>query len=100
MPLNRIIIRDTLIPPPVLPAQAPMNIIITSRARDSSGHWLKSTVEKPVVEISEATVNAECRSASPTLENIPCIFIVMTVITEAMIIRNVRSSRLNEALHK
>ena len=63
--LNRIIMRETLMPPPVLPAHAPINIMITSIVRESSDHALKSTVEKPVVDISEATVNAELRSESP-----------------------------------
>ena len=42
-------------PPPVLPAQAPMNIIITITNLENIGHRLKSTVPYPVVVITEAT---------------------------------------------
>lgn len=42
---KRIRIRETLIPPPVEPAQAPMNISITRIHFDSSGQRSKSVVE-------------------------------------------------------
>ena len=45
----------TLIPPPVEPAQAPMNINITKMALDKGGHKLKSVVAKPVVVMMEET---------------------------------------------
>ena len=51
-------ILETLIPPPVLPALAPINIRITSISFESCGQLLKSVVAKPVVEIIEATENA------------------------------------------
>ena len=60
MPLNRIIIRDTLIPPPVLPAQAPININMTRIVREISGHPLKSVVAYPVVVMIEPTWKAAC----------------------------------------
>ena len=53
--LNRITKRDTLIPPPVLPAQAPTNISITRIIWDVFGHRAKSVVVKPAVVIIEAT---------------------------------------------
>ena len=42
--LSRIKTRDTLIPPPVLPAQAPINIKSTIIVLESCGHLSKSTV--------------------------------------------------------
>ena len=53
--LNRITRRDTLIPPPVLPAQAPTNIRRTRIVLEKTGHWLKSVVAYPVVVIIEPT---------------------------------------------
>ena len=47
--LHRIRRRDTLIPPPVLPAQAPTNIRITRMVLENTGHTLKSLVAYPVV---------------------------------------------------
>ena len=41
---TRIMIRETLMPPPVEPAQAPMNMISTSRAREYWGQRSKSLV--------------------------------------------------------
>ena len=49
------ITRDTLRPPPVLPAHAPMNISNTSKVREYCGHWSKSIVAKPVVVITDDT---------------------------------------------
>ena len=65
--LPKMRMRLTLIPPPVLPAQAPMNISTTSTSLDRVGHRSKSQLEKPVVVIMEPTWNAACRSASPKL---------------------------------
>ena len=48
----------TLIPPPVLPAQAPTNISITRINLENSDHILKSTVEYPVVVMMDATWKA------------------------------------------
>lgn len=42
--LVRITSRATLMPPPVDPAQAPMNISITKMALENAGQALKSTV--------------------------------------------------------
>ena len=47
--------RDTLMPPPVLPAQAPINIKSTRIVFGIVGQRLKSTVAKPVVVMMEAT---------------------------------------------
>ena len=47
--------RVTFRPPPVDPAQAPQNMRMTSSTRENSGHRLKSTLEKPVVEMMEET---------------------------------------------
>ena len=57
-------ILDTLIPPPVLPAHAPINIRSTRINLEVSGHRLKSVVEKPVVVIIDATWKDECLSVS------------------------------------
>ena len=50
--------RAVLIPPPVLPAQAPSTISTTRILRDSCGQRSKFTVEKPVVVMMLATVKA------------------------------------------
>ena len=50
---------DTLRPPPVLPAHAPMNISNTSSVREYSGHWSKSIVPKPVVVMIDETEKKE-----------------------------------------
>ena len=48
-------IRDTFIPPPVLPAHAPMNIRSTRICLENSGNKLKSVVLYPVVVIIDPT---------------------------------------------
>ena len=68
---------DTLRPPPVLPAQAPMNINTTSRPLENSGHLSKSTVEKPVVVMMDATWNAAWWKAAKMLVKLPRILRVM-----------------------
>ena len=55
MPFNKSRIRDTLIPPPVLPAQAPTHISVTRIVLEKPGHWLKSTVLNPVVVMIDPT---------------------------------------------
>ena len=52
-------------PPPVEPAQAPMNINVTKMALEKVGHWLKSTVAKPVVVMMEETWKNAWRRLSP-----------------------------------
>ena len=47
--------REHFMPPPVEPAHAPMNISSTISSLLNAGHWLKSTVEKPVVVMIDAT---------------------------------------------
>ena len=63
-------IRDTLIPPPVLPAQAPINISITSSVLEICGQTLKSVVPYPVVVIMEPTWKNAWRRASRGFGNI------------------------------
>ena len=48
---------DTLIPPPVEPAEAPITITRSRTHLESSGHLLKSAVTNPVVVITDATWN-------------------------------------------
>ena len=47
--------RETLMPPPVLPAEAPINMSSTSIPLEKAGQWLKSAVAKPVVVMMEET---------------------------------------------
>ena len=54
-------------PPPVEPAQAPINIKITRMARENSGQALKSAVAKPVVVMMEATWKKAYRRLRPTV---------------------------------
>ena len=51
----RISSRETLMPPPVEPAQAPQNMRQTRMTCEKSGQWLKSAVAKPVVVMMEVT---------------------------------------------
>ena len=76
---------DTLIPPPVLPAQAPINISSTRMVFEVSGHISKSVVEKPVVVIIDATWKKACVRLSPTLLKMSSICIKITP-TETTII--------------
>ena len=57
--------RLTLIPPPVLPAQAPINIITRINIFDRFGQTLKSMVANPLVDKIVATWNTECLRVSP-----------------------------------
>ena len=59
--------RDTLTPPPVLPAQAPTNMRMTRIVLDISGHVLKSVVANPVVVMMDATWKDTCCSDSAIL---------------------------------
>ena len=58
MLFTRIRSLDTLIPPPVEPAEAPITITRSRTHLESSGHLLKSAVTNPVVVITDATWNA------------------------------------------
>jgi hypothetical protein len=51
--------RETLMPPPVEPAQLPTNISSTSSQRENSGQASKSAVAKPVVLMIVATWKRE-----------------------------------------
>ena len=56
-----------LIPPAVDPEFPPINISIKSIALESSGHALKSQVEKPVVVMMDATWKDDCLTDSEKL---------------------------------
>ena len=56
--------RDTFIPPPVLPAQAPTNINSTNIVRQVCDQASKFIVAYPVVVIMDPTWNAAWRRAS------------------------------------
>ena len=71
-------------PPPVLPAQAPTNISMTSTSLERVGQRSKSQLEKPVVVMMEPTWNAAWRSATPRLSYIPWILRVMMPIATRM----------------
>ena len=66
--LSVMIIRLTLIPPPVEPAHAPMNIAIMRITLEMLGQRLKSQFAKPAVDIMDATWNAASRMEMPTVE--------------------------------
>ena len=55
---------DTFSPPPVEPAQAPMNIRIKSTVLEAVGQRSKSVVAKPVVVITDATWKSDLLKAS------------------------------------
>ena len=52
-------------PPPVEPAQAPMNIISSSTKREASGQRSKSAVQKPVVVMTDVPVKKASRKQRP-----------------------------------
>ena len=60
--------RDTLMPPPVLPAQAPMNMSKTSTVLLAAGQRLKSVVANPVVVMMVETWKAAWVKASKAVE--------------------------------
>ena len=57
--LKKIIMRETLSPPPVLPAEAPMSMTSISMLLENAGHSVKSAVAKPVVVIRDETWKSE-----------------------------------------
>ena len=59
--------RDTLKPPPVLPAQAPISMRSTSTVFGADGQRSKSVVPNPVVVMMEATWKKASCSALPAL---------------------------------
>ena len=67
MLLSRIISRETLIPPPVEPAQAPTTISESRTVLESSGHRFQSAVQNPVVVMMAATWKEAYRKARITL---------------------------------
>ena len=61
------IMRETLTPPAVEPAQPPTNMSSSSTAFENIGHRLKSALAKPVVVITEAHWKAAYFKHSRTL---------------------------------
>ena len=57
------------------------------------------TAENPVVEMTDATVNAECLTASPKLPNISRILRAIAIIAMATTPINVRISELKASFH-
>ena len=53
-------------PPEVDPAQAPVNMRITSSICPKTGHWAKSAVAKPVVVTVDTALKTESFSARPS----------------------------------
>ena len=82
-------------PPPVLPAQAPMNISTTSTLLAKEGHWSKSQVEKPVVVMMEPTWKAACWMAASRLGNIPRMFQLMRAMAARMTPKYHRTSSIS-----
>ena len=74
MDFHKISIRDTLIPPPVLPAHAPMNMITIIVMLAKAGHRLKSAVAKPVDVIMDATWKKLCLKISLKDARLPAPF--------------------------
>jgi len=76
--------RDTFIPPPVLPAQAPTNINSTNIVRQVCDQASKFIVAYPVVVIMDPTWNAAWRRASANcifpMTRLPVIMAVETKI--------------------
>jgi DTW domain-containing protein YfiP len=77
---ERITILETFIPPPVDPAQAPINIRVTRTALDRVFQVLKSTVEYPVVVIIDDTWKKAWRAAGSMAPTLPTICVKMTML--------------------
>ena len=84
--------RETFKPPPVLPAQAPMNISRISSHFEYWGHKLKSTVPKPVVLMMVETLKKAWRRAVVKLPYILEIFTAMVNTENSTMAKNQRSS--------
>ncbi len=100
MPFTMMIMRDTFMPPPVEPAQAPMNIMVTSSTLEKLGHRSKSAVTKPVVEMTDDTVNSTLRKHSSSVGNISLTLRVIMAVTPMTTARNTFTSRVNAALNR
>ena len=96
--LQRTTNRDTLVPPPVLPAQAPMNISNTRMVLLKLGQRSKSTVAKPVEDMIEDTWNAAYVSASEKEEYMPAMSHVTSMMASKTINRNARISSIFNAV--
>ena len=78
-------IRETLIPPAVEPAQPPINIKSKSNTCGNIPHKPKSTVEYPVVVIIEDTVKNTLRIGTPradcvTVNTVKIIIVALRTI--------------------
>ena len=95
--LKRIIILPTFKPPPVEPAQAPINISVIIMHCESAGHWLKSAVTNPVVVMMEATWKTACLKETLKDLTIGVMFNAIIHVETATIPRYVQSSSLLKA---
>ena len=95
--LKRIIILPTFKPPPVEPAQAPMNISVMIMHCESTGQRLKSAVTNPVVVMMEATWKTACLKEPPKDLITGMMFNAMIPVETATIPRYVQSSSLLKA---
>ena len=99
--------RETLMPPPVLPAHAPINIKPTKIICENAGHASKFSVAKPVVETTDATEKAACFNASPKFILSPIAFTVSVkntlsvtaAIAPTTIIKNHLTSSVKTSFH-
>ena len=82
-------------PPPVLPAQAPMNISSTRMLLAKEGHWSKSQVEKPVVVMMDPTWKAACWMAVSRSGNRPRMFQLIRAMAARMTPKYQRTSSIS-----
>ena len=97
MDFSQMMILDTFMPPPVLPAQAPTNIRPMRMVLENWGHTSKSTVENPVVVMMDPTWKAAWWKAWKMLPKDPRIFTVIRATAAAMIPRYTRASSQEKA---
>ena len=75
--------REIFKPPPVLPAQAPVNIKRIKMVFENDGHKLKSAVANPVVVTMEHTWNAAIRKVSDMESlNFKILYAMNTVLSK------------------
>ena len=80
------------------PAQAPMNIRITSSVLENHGHRSKSDMAKPVVLMMDATVKEAWWIACLRESNCGRMFTVMAAMLSTVMPAKVQSSSLCRAL--
>ena len=73
---------------PVLPAHAPINMIMTRIDFDNVGHWLKSVVENPVVVMIDATWKNACWNATQIEPKHPLMFTPMINVATSTLPRS------------